>query len=876
MPKLLTFRESFAMVESSVQEGRSGIIVLLMGTQGYGKGEFSSLIRKKLSGKGFSVMQYRAVSGAERNPYSIFESMFSQVGESHHFQDKAEILISLENYLAAHQGGTLIAIENVHNLLSESLDVLIDAVPIVRKYRAVLTGTTIIVDETNLDLKMLINNLAEKTGIELVQLKPPDFTDFQVIATENGFFIPDELIKDIFAMTRGSISLFKNAIIYYQKVGIIDSDGRINESVSRFLPIPPSQDVFYESVIDQLSPTQRSILDTLTVVGGYASLDLLSLSLGMELPEMLRECNPMLTMDILTDTRGSIRFANEDYFEFYVRYTGQDRIRNRIESLRKENKLDKFPSYANLEIMLASNESDSLSQIIREEGLALLEKFPSNTDLQEFINRAKKIILDRTASKMLDLLNCSVLYRLGNTEESRICFESHDFDDVSSAGPKLILSRVYSVLGEYDKSLNLLDALGKREDLDVRDRCEADVIRAMVFFRINRLNDAREKLEEVLGICKREEFEEILAEAYELMGNVEMELRNGNKALEYYDLSNVICRKNGYVSQFIINTNNSALVYDYRGDFDHEIKNYLDVIRESHTLGEKRVRAYSVFNLMELYDEIGDLENASSYIEAESNLLQGLNDNYLRYLFTRYQLSRNVLMEKFYEASIISESLVGIAEGLDIPQYSDLSLGLKTVADYFSGGKRNQDYEPLLLKEYQINDDFLPMYYIQGLTYFFANGDIDRIGIGLERIIDLSRKSGDYYSSILRKVAEYSREIFYYRKAINFSQDDGKWIDEVKIPFLKLILEFLYYANNGKMNDVKEIVNSAHAMNMRYIKKVPPLILHFIEILEAVTLSALYRDTSMETLRVLVNLDSTPSFMLRAMNSMMDQVKNVR
>ena len=876
MPHILSFRESFAMVETSVHEGRSGIILLLMSTQGYGKGEFSSLIRRKLSGEGFSVMHYRTVSGAERNPYSIFESMFSQVGENHRFKDKAEILISLENYLASHPGGTLIVIENVHNLLSESFDILIDAVPIVRKHRAVLTGTTIIVDETNLDLKMLINNLVEKTGIELVQLKPPDFTDFQVIATENGFFIPDELIKDIFAMTRGSISLFKNAIIYYQKVGIIDSDGRINESVSRFLPIPPSQDVFYESVIGQLSSRQRFILDTLTVLGGYASLDLLSLSVGMELPEMLRECNPMLTMDILTDTRGSIRFANQDYFEFYVRYTGQDRIRNIIENLRKENKPDKFPLYANLELMLAYNESDSLSQIIRDEGPALLEKFPSNTDLQEFINRAKKIISDMPASKMLDLLNCSVLYRYGNTEESRVCFESHDFDDVSSARPKLILSRIYSVLGEYDKSLNLLDALNKREDLAVRDRCEANVIRAMVFFRINRLDDAREKLDEVLGICKREEFEGILAEAYEIMGNVEMELRNGNKALEYYDLSNEICRKNGYVNQFILNTNNSALVYDYRGDFDHEIENYLDVIRESHTLGEKRVRAYSVFNLMELYDEIGELDRAYSYIEAESNLLQGLNDSYLRYLFTRYQLSRNILMEKFHEASTISESLVSIAGGLDIPQYTDLSLGLKTIADYFSGGKRNRDYEPLLLKEYQINDDFLPMYYIQGLTYFFANSDIDSIGIGLERIIELSTKSGDYYSSILRKVAEYSREIFYYQKAIDFSQDDGNWIKEVKIPFLKLILEFLYYANSGKTNDVKEIVNSAHAMNMRYIKKVPPLILHFIEILEAVTLSALYRNTGIETLRVLVNLDSTPSFLLRAMNSVMDQVKNVR
>ena len=273
MPKLLTFRESFAMVESSVQEGRSGIIVLLMGTQGYGKGEFSSLIRKKLSGKGFSVMQYRAVSGAERNPYSIFESMFSQVGESHHFQDKGEILKRLEKYLASHSSGTLIVVENVHNLLNESLDVLIDAVPIVRKYRAVLTGTTIIVDETNLDLKMLINHLVEKTGTELVQLKEPDFTDLQLIANENGFFIPDGLLKDLFAMTRGSISLFKNAIIYYQKVGIIDSDGRINESVSRFLPIPPSQDVFYESVIGQLSSRQRFILDTLTVLGGYASLN---------------------------------------------------------------------------------------------------------------------------------------------------------------------------------------------------------------------------------------------------------------------------------------------------------------------------------------------------------------------------------------------------------------------------------------------------------------------------------------------------------------------------------------------------------------------------------------------------------------------------
>jgi len=876
MPDILSFHDAFNMVDSSVRSGGKGIILLLMGTQGYGKGEFSALVMKRLADEGFSVMHYRAVSGAEHDSQSVFESMLSQVGESPLPGDKSDILKYLERVLTSNQNGTLVVLENVHNLPSESLDILVESVPIFRKHNSVFLGTTIIADETNLELKSLLNGIIEKTGTKVVQLKPPEVADFELIANENGFVIPSELIKDIFAMTRGSISLFKNALFYYKNVGILGKDGRINESVSRFLPIPPSQDMLYESVMVQLSEKQRFILDILSILGGYASLDLLSLSTGMEIHAMIEECRLMLSMDILTDAHGTIRFASNDYFEFYTNYTGQDRIRNALSYLKNEEKQKKFPFYATLEIMLSSNEIESLSSVIKEGGLSLYEKFPSSNDLEEFINRSKKILTDKMALKMLDLLHCSFLYRTGNTQDSRTCFESHDFNEISAATPKLMLSRIYSVLGEYDKSLDLLDYISKNKETSTRDLCEADVIRSIIFFRLNRLDEAKGLLEKVIETGKRENLQDILAEAYENLGNVEMEFRNGTEALNYYSLSNEICRKEGYRNQLIINTNNSALVYDYEGDFDHEIENYLEVIKESHILGEKRVRAYSVFNLIELYDEIGELNKSFSYIEAERNLIQGLNDNYLRYLFTRYIVRRSILMEKFSEASEVAASLVQIAEGFDVDQFKELSLGLRTIADYFSSGKRNSQYDALLLKDYPVKEDFLPIFYILGLIYFFSNNEVDSIGTDLDRIIELSRKSGDYYSNTLRKVAEYSKELFYSQKAIEFSRNDSEWIAGIRIPFLKLILEFLYFVSGEKVMSISEVVESVNVMNRKYAEIVPPLILHFTEMLEVVTLSALFKNTSMEILRGLIDLNSTPSPMLRAMNSMISQVKNVR
>jgi tetratricopeptide (TPR) repeat protein len=876
MPDILSFHDAFNMVDSSVRGGGNGTILLLMGTQGYGKGEFSALVMKRLADEGLSVMHYRAVSGAERDPKSVFKSLLSQAGESPLSEDKSDILKCLERVLASNQKGTLVVLENVHNLLSESLDILMESVPIFRKHISVFLATTIIADETNLEMKSLINRIIERTGTKVVQLKPPEVADFELIANENGFVLPSELIKDIFAMTRGSISLFKNAIFYYKNVGMFGKDGRINESVSRFLPIPPSQDLLYGSVMGQLSEKQRFILDILSILGGHASLDLLSFSTGMEIPVMIEECRFMLSVDILVDVHGTIRFASNDYFEFYTNYTGQDRIGNALSYLKNEEKQKKFPFYATLEFMLASNEMESLSSVIKEEGLSLYEKFPSSSDLDEFISRAKKILTDRMASEMLDLLHCTFLYRTGSTQDSRTCFESHDFNEISTATPKLILSRIYSVQGEYDKSLDLLDSISKNKDTSTRDLCEADVIRSIIFFRLNRLDEAKGLLEKVIETSKKENLPDILAEAYENMGNVEMAFRNGTEALNCYSLSNEICRKEGYRNQLIINTNNSALVYDYEGDFDHEIENYLEVIKESHLLEEKRVRAYSVFNLIELYDEIGMFSKSLAYIDAERNLIQGLNDNYLRYQFTRYIVIRNILMEKFSEASDVAASLVEMAGGFNADQFKEISLGLRTIADYFSSGKSNSQYDAFLLKDYPVKEDRLPIFYILGLTYFFSNNDVDSMGIGLDRLIELSKKSGDYFSNTLRKVAEYSKELFYRQKVIEFSRNDSEWIAGIKIPFLKLILEFLYFTSAEKRMSISEVVESVNVMNRKYAEIVPPLILHFIELLEVVTLSALFKNTSMEILRGLIDLDSTPFPMLKAMNSMIGQVKNVR
>jgi tetratricopeptide (TPR) repeat protein len=161
-----------------------------------------------------------------------------------------------------------------------------------------------------------------------------------------------------------------------------------------------------------------------------------------------------------------------------------------------------------------------------------------------------------------------------------------------------------------------------------------------------------------------------------------------------------------------------------------------------------------MYNITEIYHMIGEKELCQTHLQQAIKLVSISKDKNLAYLFNRF-LSIFYLENLDYQKSRAAiQEAISIAEFTKIPDRVALGKAMQKVIDSIFTHDRNHDTDNLLTADYEINDEFLPIFYTISSIYFLINGEIENYHMSLQKGINVSDLVGDFYGSRLVEVAK--------------------------------------------------------------------------------------------------------------------------
>lgn len=208
------------------------------------------------------------------------------------------------------------------------------------------------------------------------------------------------------------------------------------------------------------------------------------------------------------------------------------------------------------------------------------------------------------------------------------------------------LCRTYYLIGEIENSIEAgnkaLEYSRKFDDLGKIILADTQNALAIAYSRQNKMEEAIKHLLFVDSIHKKEPIrEDIIAAAYQSLGNIYLELKDYDAAENYYIKANKEFEKNPATGTFYFNTTNVLLgqVYYHKGQLEKadgllsKTLLFYEKIKEERTVAE--INNYlGLINL-----EKGNLEKAETYFQNALNF-QKKNDYYLEAAQSSLQLGR--------------------------------------------------------------------------------------------------------------------------------------------------------------------------------------------------------------------------------------------
>ncbi len=222
------------------------------------------------------------------------------------------------------------------------------------------------------------------------------------------------------------------------------------------------------------------------------------------------------------------------------------------------------------------------------------------------------------------LLRGTILNKLGRFEDAlavadRFLLDNDVLGDhIQIVDALIVQASALWRLGRFDESLkvieygeNLLQKLTSPESLDIARRQGALFSRKGTIFQDKGESDqALEYYEQSLALFKKDERKENIAEALNNIGTIYDDRGDSNQALEYYQQSLVLREEVGNRQDIAKSLNNIGIINWNQGAFDHAIENFEQSLMLFRETGNKQNVAVSLNNLGGILATKGNLNRA--------------------------------------------------------------------------------------------------------------------------------------------------------------------------------------------------------------------------------------------------------------------------
>lgn len=853
----ISLTECYNVILDSVRNDPNSFLVF--GPAGWGLTELIRILKGECSKQNVEIIVSTLGPSGESQKYGLYISMLSALGVAATDHTPAGIERGISEAIASRKIPPVVVLENLNDATPESLDYFIYLSDLLRERKVPLIGTIRVSDFSNIMLRTFLREADLNGGILLTRLSRPELRDFSLVAGEYHYTLPDDFLSDVYSLCDGNISMLKYALSYYKRVGIIGPDNKLNEAAYRFLPVPPSPDDLYQTIIQALSTHEIYLLDAMLLFGGSISESDCTVVMGKSETEVKEILLRLSEQDIIYGDHAGYTFYSPQFSRYYASTVTSGQVSELMKRISTSPGYERFPLSTKLKLLLNSGNVNEAENILSAVGLRIADSFPTSESLLSFIREIEPSLKIPSVVRQIRYVKCKTLAELGRNDEALICFGDDEFTDIDPLEAKLLLSRLYLLKGDHGKCFDTVEAIINLARKDEPVYYKALLVRATDYLKEKKYSEARELAEKIVADTTKLNLWRIQGSANLIIGNISSEKAEYDKAEEYYMKVVDLCKTEKDMDLLTTCLNNMAIVSGYRGDLEAEISRYKSSIRTTFSTGNLRVRSYSIFNLMESYDNVGEYKEATAYIETEKNLISIIDDKYIEYLFLRLLAKRSMMAERFQDAASFAERMINVAMEVNLRQWVRMGEAFKMMAESCLSGVINDKLTDYFGDSPEFQEDFLPFYYLVGSGIFMLFNRDEYTEVCLRKLMDYSSVSKDYVGISL---GLFARFYFYrYQKQSGIAVKLEELLADLSACKLPIVKAFGYVAEvllSGDLSDHAEILDRLAEVNRKNSMLVEPLVVHAYVITEISVLKEMAGITYEESKILLKEIDGNP------------------
>ena len=658
-PKLKILSDSIeALLLSDEYAGN----LMLLGRQGWGQKELLKILAGNMRNWGSEVYEGLTESAQEIEKYEPFNQILDSITKTSKVRELNEILSLMKSHFRGDRR-VFLFFSNI-NLLSDPTRFLLTYfMKSSSEYgiSIVCSGATDS-ESRNGDFENFLDVVTGEELAKVFNLSKPQPEDFRFVLSNYRF--PEDFLNDIYRLSDANFAILDYIIRYYRFRGVIMDNGDIDYRIYRFLLVPTEISQFLGGIIDSLSRTGKlsvALLSFMQITLDPETIgDLLSLSVS----DAVEICNELVKMGLVVRLYSKFGMTSKFINPYFKGAIPNEILQEALKLSSKSGSFHLLPVENRIQVLEQSEDYEGISTLVKNEWRTFVRKFTNTQSILNFVQRVQEHIEDAEAKNILSLIRCNAIYNSDDLEKTRKCYEICPGYDIDPAGVTLTLASIYQTLGNYSKSVDILETFSSKLPLEDAASGFLKLLIAEASFNLEDYENAENRLKEAIDIAVKSSDDELKARALTLKGNILLIKGDNHGSEECYNESASINRRLGIWLQLSRNLNNLSVLYSSKGRYNEAISILDQLIDNTYLTGDTTLRASAYHSKARIFDILGRREevadNATKSILTSkiiNNSILLLRNKSLLFWHNIRDLSFSSAMEEIREASRLNDKL---------------------------------------------------------------------------------------------------------------------------------------------------------------------------------------------------------------------------
>ena len=658
-PKLKILSDSIeALLLSDEYAGN----LMLLGRQGWGQKELLKILAGNMRNWGSEVYEGLTESAQEIEKYEPFNQILDSITKTSKVRELNEILSLMKSHFRGDRR-VFLFFSNI-NLLSDPTRFLLTYfMKSSSEYgiSIVCSGATDS-ESRNGDFENFLDVVTGEGLAKVFNLSKPQPEDFRFVLSNYRF--PEDFLNDIYRLSDANFAILDYIIRYYRFRGVIMDNGDIDYRIYRFLLVPTEISQFLGGIIDSLGRTGKlsvALLSFMQITLDPETIgDLLSLSVS----DAVEICNELVKMGLVVRLYSKFGMTSKFINPYFKGAIPNEILQEALKLSSKSGSFHLLPVENRIQVLEQSEDYEGISTLVKNEWRTFVRKFTNTQSILNFVQRVQEHIEDAEAKNILSLIRCNAIYNSDDLEKTRKCYEICPGYDIDPAGVTLTLASIYQTLGNYSKSVDILETFSSKLPLEDAASGFLKLLIAEASFNLEDYENAENRLKEAIDIAVKSSDDELKARALTLKGNILLIKGDNHGSEECYNESASINRRLGIWLQLSRNLNNLSVLYSSKGRYNEAISILDQLIDNTYLTGDTTLRASAYHSKARIFDILGRREevadNATKSILTSkiiNNSILLLRNKSLLFWHNIRDLSFSSAMEEIREASRLNDKL---------------------------------------------------------------------------------------------------------------------------------------------------------------------------------------------------------------------------